>query len=66
MKLTREEQRQVAAMRRVAKKAMDKLELARIYLDDGAPFEAARNYREGADLLEKWGRMRKAALGVPS
>lgn len=42
--------------------ARDKIELAITYLDDGAPFSAARCLREAADIAEAAGKKFNAAL----
>lgn len=43
----------------------DKTELAGSYLDDGAPFSAARVLRELAADLEQAGRDRNEEFGIP-
>lgn len=40
-------------MHKLAEQALEKVELAGIYLDDGAPRSAARLLREAADKLDK-------------
>lgn len=42
--------------------AREKIELAVTYLDDGAPFSAARCLREAADLIEAAGKKFNDAL----
>lgn len=42
--------------------AREKIALAVIYLDDGAPFSAAKCLREAADLIEAAGTKFNAAL----
>jgi len=42
--------------------ARDKIALALTYLDDGAPFSAARELREAAVIAEEAGRKFNAAL----
>lgn len=43
-----------------------KTRLAGTYLDDGAPFSAARVLRELADDLEQAGLSRYAEFGIPA
>lgn len=38
------------------------LDLASIYLNDGAPASAARCYRKAADLLDQWAEKRNEIL----
>mgnify|MGYP003502249450 CR=1 FL=1 len=42
--------------------ARDKIALALVYLDDGAPMSAARCLREAADTIEAAGKKFNAAL----
>lgn len=64
MTLTKKQRAVILKMRRIAKKAEERAELARIYLLDGAPHSAARCYREAADLLDQWGSLRSEAMGL--
>ena len=47
---------------RLEKEAAEKVSLAYIYLEDGAPSTAAKKLREGADLLDKAAEARQKAL----
>lgn len=47
---------------RLAENAFEKVELAGVYLDDGAPREAARLLRQAADKLDELASERDALL----
>lgn len=52
-------------LKRLAIQANEALDLARTYLDDGAPRSAARCYREGADFLDQFAALRDEMTGAP-
>jgi len=55
--------RKISEWQKAAREAADKLQLAGVYLDDGALNSAAKNYRAAADLLEQAQAARNAVLG---